>query len=36
MDTENQRLDVDLSHSGKDLVYPETGEARILYDSRKE
>ncbi|MXW32220.1 MAG: ISL3 family transposase [Rhodothermaceae bacterium] len=36
MDTENQQIDVFLSHSGKHLVCPETGEAGTLYDHRKE
>ncbi len=35
MDTEHQRVDVYLSHSGKNLVCPETGEGGMLYDHRK-
>ena len=36
MDTEDQRVDVYLSHSGKNLVCPETGKPGTLYDHRKE
>lgn len=36
MDTEHQRIDVFLSHSGKRLVCPETGNSGTLYDHRKE
>lgn len=36
MDTENQRLDVGLSHSEKEQVCLETGEAWIWHDCRKE
>ncbi len=35
MDTEAQRVDVYLWHSGKNLVCPETGERGTLYDPRR-
>ena len=35
MDTQTQRVDVYLSHSGKNLVCPETGEHGTLYDHRR-
>ena len=33
---EQERVDIYISHSGKDLVSPETGESGTLYDHRKE
>ena len=35
MDLEARRIDVYLSHSGKNLICPETGEAGTLYDHRR-
>lgn len=34
-DEQTQRVDVYLSHSGGQLVCPETGEAGTLYDHRR-
>jgi len=36
VDLEKQRVDVYLSHSGENLVCPETGEPGTLYDHRRE
>ena len=36
MNTQKERVDIYLSHSGQGLVCPETGESGTLYDHRKE
>ena len=36
LDAKAQRIDIYISHSGRSLICPKTGETGTLYDHRKE